>query len=191
MFELLHAPFPEGYGDELLPLAECKAHLRVTSDDEDELISILRDAAIEFVELYCSIKLGLVPGLRWEAQAFPQRGMTLLLAMKPVSEITSIEWLDRTGVAVAGDPASFRVSPTGSVQPSIGDAWPGSVGGSISIEFTAGYPAGQAPRSLLMAAKMFLGHLWAHREAVLDSGSAGEVPFGVVQLCRPFRAVRI
>jgi hypothetical protein len=42
-----------------------------------------------------------------------------------------------------------------------------------------------------MAAKMFLGHLWSHREAVVDSGTAGEVPFGVRQLCGPFVPVQI
>lgn len=192
IFELLHAPFPEGYGDELLPLAECKAHLRVTSEDEDDLISILRDAAIEFVEQYCSIRLGVVAGLVWRAERLPSHSTAkLLLGISPVASIQSVEWSDLAGAPVFGDPEDYRITSHGEVLPVVSGSWPVGVGGGVTITFTAGYEPGQAPRSLLMAAKMFLGHLWSHREAVIDSGTAGEVPFGVNQLCSPFRSVLI
>ncbi|MGF7152505.1 head-tail connector protein [Novosphingobium gossypii] len=192
IFELLHAPFPNGYSDALLPLAECKKHLRVTSPDEDDLIKVLRDAAIEFIEQYCAVRLGPMTGLRWRAQAFPcAASIPLMLSVSPVTEISAVTWRDGAGVEVIGVASNYRFSASGDVLPAINGRWPTGVGGSVVIEFSAGYPANGAPRSLLMAAKMFLGHLWMHREAVVDSGSTGEVPFGVRQLCSPFRRVLI
>ena len=50
VFELLHAPFPDGYAEALLPLAQCKKHLSIGGSlpvEEDALIAILRDAAIK------------------------------------------------------------------------------------------------------------------------------------------------
>lgn len=192
IFELLHAPFPDGYGDALLPLAECKTHLRVTSADEDDLIEVLRDAAIEFIEQYCAVRLGPVTGLRWQAQGFPSAAnVPVMLSASPVTAITAVTWRDGTGAEVVGVPGDYRVSAGGDVLPAIAGQWPSGVGGSVVIVFDAGYPEGEAPRSLLMAVKMFLGHLWTHREAVVDSGSMGEVPLGVRQLCAPFRRVLI
>ncbi|PNU02514.1 head-tail connector protein [Novosphingobium guangzhouense] len=192
IFELLHTPFPDGYGEALLPLAECKKHLRVTSSDEDELIEVLRDAAIEFIERYCAVRLGPMTGLRWQARGFPcAPSIPLMLSVSPVTAITSMTWRDGAGQEVTGVPGDYRVAASGDVLPAIAGRWPSGVGGSLAIEFSAGYPAGAAPKSLLMAAKMFLGHLWMHREAVVDSGSMGEVPFGVRHLCSPFRRVLI
>ena len=191
IFELLHAPFPDGYGEALLPLETCKEHLRVDGDEEDFLIEALRDAAIDFVERYCSLKLATTPDLEWYAGAFPRETDMLMLSMAPVTEITSIAWSSRSGAVVSGDPAGFRITPRGDVLPAVGSRWPRDVAGDIRIVFTAGYPAGKAPPSLLAAVRIFLGHLYTHREAVTDRGAEAEVPFGVRQLCSPFRRIFI
>lgn len=191
IFELLHAPFPEGYGEALLPLEACKEHLRVDGDEEDFLIEALRDAAIDFVERYCSLKLGATHDIEWYAGAFPRETDMLMLNMAPVTEITSVAWSSRSGAVVSGDPAAFRITPRGDILPAVGSRWPRDVGGDIRIVFTAGYPEGKAPPSLLAAVRLFLGHLYKNREAVTDRGTEAEVPFGVRQLCAPFRRVLI
>jgi hypothetical protein len=43
----------------------------------------------------------------------------------------------------------------------------------------------------MAAIRLFLGHLYKNREAVTDRGTEAEVPFGVRQLCAPFRRVLI
>lgn len=43
----------------LFTLEEAKAHLRVTTEDEDELIGAMADAAVQHCLLYCGV--GLVP----------------------------------------------------------------------------------------------------------------------------------
>lgn len=192
IFELLHAPFPVGYGDAILPLGDCKMHLRVDGDDEDDLISALRDAAIDFVERYCSVKLMVTEGMEWVATRFPLHITTSVrLGVEPVREIAAVSWLSLTGETIERDPASLRITPRGDILPVIGTDWPAMVAGDVVIRFTAGYDAGEAPPSLLSAVRLFLGHLYKNREAVVDSGDAGEVPFGVRQLCSPFRRIVI
>lgn len=148
IFELLHAPFPEGYGDAILSLEACKEHLRADGDDEDFLIEALRDAAIDFVEGYCSLKLGPASGIEWSAASFPRGSEVLTLSMGPVTAITSVAWLNRSGLPVQGSPADYRITARGDVLPKIGGRWPGDVGGDLRIVFSAGYPDGRRrPRS--------------------------------------------
>ena len=189
MFELGHVPMPEGYGDRILPLEDCKAHLRVMNDSEDALIAVLRDAAIEYVERYCGVKLGPVTGMTWRAEAFPSTGISL--AVRPVKAVTSIAWQDGSAEAVVGDVADFRVSESGELLPVVGGSWPPGVGGEIVVTFDAGYAEGAAPPSLLHAVRLMLGHLWLNREAVVAGPVSGEVPLGVSALCSPFRRVMI
>lgn len=191
IFELLHAPYASGYGEALLPLATCKEQLKVEITDDDDLIAILRDAALEFVERYCSLRLKETTGLIWKAERFPCAGQSIKLGVGPVSAITAIEWLDGDGATVNGTLSDYRLGLHNEVLPAIGGSWPSDVGGGVQITFTAGYADDAAPSSLLQAARMFLGHLYKFREAVTDRGTEAEVPFGVRQLCSRFRGVVI
>lgn len=192
IFELLHAPYPEGYGEAILTLQACKEHLRVDGEDDDSLIEALRDASIEFVERYCSVRLRATPGLEWRAAGFPiSASVALPLSISPVISIESVTWRDAGGAMVPGVLEDYRITARGDVFPAIGRQWPAGVGGDVSVTFTAGYADGAAPHSLVAAVRLFLGHLYKNREAVTDRGTEAEVPFGVRQLCAPFRRVLI
>jgi len=192
VFELLHAPFPDGYAEALLPLAQCKLHLSVEDDGDDDLIEALRDAAIEFVERYCSVRLAPIGDLVWRAEGFPcSVRQALSLGVSPVTQITAISWLDSSGAAVTGTVGDYRVSSRGEVLPAIGGSWPSDVGGGVEITFDAGYAADESPQSLLAAARLFLGHLWLNREAIITGTIAAETPFGVAALCSPYRRIGI
>ena len=191
-FELGHVPMPEGYGEGILPIDACKAHLRVTHDSENELIQALRDAAIEFVERYCGVRLGPVTGLTWRAESLPRcTSDSISLAVRPVTAITSIAWQDGDGTDVIGDVADYRVGASGELRPVIGGSWPSGVGGEVVVTFDAGFAEGEAPPSLLQAVRLMLGHLYMNREAATAGGAVGEVPLGVTSLCMPFRRVMI
>jgi uncharacterized phiE125 gp8 family phage protein len=190
IFELLHAPYPVGYCDAILDLEACREHLRVDDDADDDLIAALRDASIEFVERYCEIRLLSTEGIEWRAEGFPNN-RPISLSVSPVTAITAITWRNGSGNAVTGTPGDYRLTAKGDVSPAIAGQWPSGVGGDVVIQFTAGYAEGEAPPSLLAAVRMFLGHLYKNREAVTDRGTEGEVPFGVRQICAPFRRVII
>ncbi|MBB3034050.1 head-tail connector protein [Alteriqipengyuania lutimaris] len=192
LFELGHVPMPSGYGDAILSLDACKAHLRVSHDAEDDLIRALRDAAIEYVELYCGVKLGPVTGLTWRAQALPSfASASIDLAVRPVTAVTAMEWLGDEGSEVSADPGAFRFSEAGELRPIVGGQWPSDVGCDVVVTFDAGYAEGEAPPALLSAVRLMLGHLYMNREAVVTTGAGGVVPFGVSHLCTPFRPVMI
>lgn len=194
IFELLHAAMPDGYGEALLPLAQCKAHLGLMAEDTDDdaLVAAFRDAAIEFVERYCGLYLGPREGLIWRAERFPASDTApILLGAGPVTEITAISWTDNAGAPATGDVADYRAFSRGDVLPAWGETWPSDVSGGIEIEFTAGFPDNGCPASLLHAARLFLGHLWINREAIITGTIAEVTPFGVTALCSPFRRITI
>ncbi len=194
MFELQHVPMPEGYGEALLPLAECKDWLSVDQGETefDDLVAVLRDAAIEFIERFCELNLTSTTGQKWYGEAFPVSGRSLSLGMSGVTEIEAVSWLDTSGASVDGTVSDFRLlGARGDVVPAIGKAWPSDVGGGIQITFTAGYAEGAAPKSLLTAAKRFMAYLFMQREAVIIGTIAGEAPLGVTALCAPFRRIHI
>jgi len=184
---------PEGYGDGLLSLEACKQHLRVDDaddDSEDLLILALRDAAIEYVERYCAVKLAPVAGLTWRAEGLPHGGSGYIdLAVRPVTGITGIGWLDSAGAEVAGAPGNYRFEASGRLRPAPSLHWPSGVAGGVVVTFDAGYPAGEAPPMLLAAVRMMLGHLYLNREAVIVGTISGEAPLGVTALCSAFRPV--
>lgn len=190
LFELGHVPMPEGYGEEILSLDDCKAHLSLDPEDDefDLLVAALRDAAIEFVERHCSRKLGAVTGLTWNAEGLPSRaGDGVRLTILPVTGLTSIVWRDSAGEEVTGTADDFRVKLDGRVLPKVGKQWPTGVAGDVTITFDAGYSDGEAPPALLQAVRLMLGHLFMNREAVVAGAASGEVPLGVIALCNPFR----
>lgn len=187
LFHLTPSAPAEGYGEALLPLAAAKAHLRIESDitADDDLIAALRDAAINMVEQYCGLRLAVQTGL---VARFAGFGSGMRMGIGPASTVTvqSVSYVDATGSSVALASADWRVAVDGGLEPGIGRSWP-VASGPVSVTFSAGYPSGAAPSPLITAAKMFLAHLYANREAVVAGVVSGEVPMGFKMLCSSYR----
>lgn len=181
-FELTPLALPADYTETLLPLADCKAHLGYLEDDQDDLIMAYRDAAIDMVERYCGVRLGPVTDAAWRGESLPA---TLDLGVWPVTAINSVTWLDDTGALVEGDDDDWRVIRRGTIGLKPGRTLPSGIGGGVVIEFDAGFET--APPVLLAAARLFLGHLFIHREAVITGTISGEIPLGFKQLCAAYR----
>lgn len=184
-FELSPFALPADYGDGIVSLAEMKQHLRVLDDDEDDLIGLFRDAAVDMVERYCSLRLAPCTGLVWQAERLPGK---LQLGVGPVTSITGLTYLDNVGASQSADVAGLRVGVGGVVQPLPGSSWPSGVAGGVSLTFTAGFTAANRPAALVQAVKMFCAHLFLNREAVTANGAAGgEIPLGFRMLCGAYR----
>lgn len=183
-FELAPFALPADYGESIVPLDAMKDHLGVLHADEDDLISALRDAAVDMVERYCGLYLAPRAGVVWRGEELPS---PLGLGVWPVTAITAISWLDEAGATVTGTPADWRIVRRDTIALKPGKALPTNFGGGARITFTAGFTEAERPAALVSAVKLFGAHLYKHREAVITGTISGEIPFGFRQLCGLYR----
>ena len=163
----------------VLSLDLVKAHLRVTHDDEDALISQYLAAAIASVEKLTG-KLLTRRTVTQDASCFG-RFMPLHWGPNPAS--LTIEYLD--GAMVEQTIADARIA-RGRVYPAA--SWPSAVDGSVLLTYTAGFAT--VPDDLIAAVLLLTGHMWINREAVTDR-PAHEVPLAVESLTHPYRSVLV
>lgn len=180
MFELVAAALPDG--EAIVPLAECKDHLRIIGTDEDVLIAALRGAAIDFVQQYSKVRLS-PQAMVWRGR-FNAGGIEMGTA--PVTAIASIRYRDNAGSEVTLDPSEYTIGMHGRVIPATNRKWPGAVSeieNAVTIEFTAGFSSGGVPPTLIAAVKIMLSHLYRNRGDMPTKGTTGEVPPAVLSLC--------
>jgi uncharacterized phiE125 gp8 family phage protein len=172
-------------GEAVLPIVDAKAHLRVLHDDEDPLIEALRDAAIDWVERYCSVSLG-VRSYVWHGSGLCD---AVMLPIGPVVAVQSVNYLDTAGVSAALVSTDWRLAGN-RLMSAPGKSWPATLSGAgaVSVAFTAGFadPATDA-RALVAAVKMLMGNLYKFREDAISGTIVSEVPMGVTALCSGYR----
>jgi uncharacterized phiE125 gp8 family phage protein len=185
-----------------LSLAEAKAHLRVTSADEDGLIAGYILAAREFVENATHLRLitqtldyTLDDG--WPCVIARGRYRTRIeLPVKPVASVTSISYVDGSGVSQTLAANQYVVRTDGTVpfiEPAYGVSWPSvrCQSAAITVRFVAGTALSDVPNPLMQAMRLLVAHANEHREAVSASGTFTEVPLGVEAFLSPYRYTRM
>jgi len=153
---------------EPVSLDELKAHLRVDTADEDDLIDAVNAAAREWVEEYTARQLveavyewtlPRFPGQRWPAHV--EHGETwhtpgfvtagdapLHLPRAPVRSIDDISYVDNDGQSqsfTAFQTDLSRVTTPPVVMPGAGETWPAVAPerlDGVTVTFTAGYEPG-------------------------------------------------
>ena len=183
-FELAPFDLPSGYGEGVLSLEDAKEHLGVLGTDFDDLIGLLRDAAVDMVERYCGVYLAPRTGVEWTAERLC---LPVELGVSPVTAVSHVTWLGHGGAAVSGDGAVFRIAERGRLLAVPGQALPSGVAGGVRITFDAGYTDANRPAALVRAVAMFTAHLFNHREAVASGTIGGEIPLGFRTLCNAYR----
>jgi uncharacterized phiE125 gp8 family phage protein len=189
LFTLTPVDIVEGYGEGILSLADAKAPLRVDADytDDDDLIGLLRDAAIDAVEKYCNVRLARTTGIVARFEGFGP-GMRMGVGPEATVDVTGISYIDSAGEPVTVDGATngWRLDVLGRVIPAVGAAWP-STYGPVTVTFDAGYTDANRPAALVQAARFMLAHLYSQREAVLTGTISGELPLGFRFHCDRYR----
>lgn len=187
LFTLTPIDVAEGYGEGILPLADAKRHLRVDADfeDDDPLIEVLRDAAVDAVEKYCNIRLAETTGM---VARFADFGPGMRAGIGPAASVlvTGVSYVDSAGEAADIDAGGWRLDVLGNLLPALNTAWPTSYG-PVTVTFTAGYTAANRPPALVQAARFMLAHLYAQREAVITGTISSEAPLGFRFLCDQYR----
>ncbi len=178
-----------------LPLAEFRAHLRLSSgfaDDttEDGLLDTYLRAAMATVEGRVSRALF--------ARDFTLRlshwrdGYAERLPLAPVTAINAVTLIAADGAETTVAPTRYRLDADG-MRPRIeaaGSALPTiPTGGAVVIAFTAGFGASWSdiPADLRQAVLLLAAQLYENR----DSGARADLDFGVRALLERWRDIRI
>jgi len=182
---------------EPLTAAEAKAHLRVTTADEDALIGSLITAARQRVEEITGLSL---ISQTWEyaLNAFPEATRrnplgAIWLPRGPLQSITSITYTDPDGDSQTLDAASYtadtRALP-GQVVPAYGESWPSTraVLNAVVVKYVGGFgdDGTDVPEPIRQALRIDLATLFEYRENLIAGGNVA--PVGTVQaLLAPYR----
>lgn len=176
----------EGPAVEPVLLAEAKAHLRLTTDDENDLVGALITAGRVAVETEIRRVL-IAQGWRVIVEKWPADGVTLPLI--PALSVEAVRAVDDEGVETQlseddyeFDPADFSITL---------DPVAGAV--RYEIDFTAGYGAAgtDVPQPLRQAIRLLVTHWYEHRSAVSLGDDPAATPLGYRELVAPYRRMAL
>jgi uncharacterized phiE125 gp8 family phage protein len=148
---------------EPVSLAEAKAHLRLTTDDEDEALTRRIVAARKLVERRSGLAL---IAQSWSAFAddWPSSG-TFHLPLWPVIEVAALKVHGEEGEAQEIDPAHYFCDLVSRPARLVLRPWrvwakPGRIANGVEIAFTAGFgaSAGTVPGDLREAVLRMIAH---------------------------------
>ena len=173
---------------DVVSTADCKAHLRVLHSDEDALIGAYRDAACEYVQNYCGVRL-----TNTSAQLKTSRtGGIVELPIAPLKGITHVKYKASSSDTLTTFDASnytFELSRVPAVVKfnSSMAVHPYHVH-PVEITVNCGYASGAVPAPILQAIKFLVGHFYENRESSMER-KLHNVPFGVHALLNPYRII--
>lgn len=171
---------------EPLTLTEVKEHLRVTFDNEDTLLTRLIAGAREAFERETGRQL-LTATWRGFLDRFPLSDREAIeVAKPPLSTLTSITYIDTSGVSQTWDAAAYTVEAfagpfagRGMVFPKAEQLYPLTrrIPNAVTVNFDAGYgAAADVPDEIKEAMLAWIGHHYEHRELVVMGASPSLVP---------------
>jgi uncharacterized phiE125 gp8 family phage protein len=157
---------------EPITLAEAKAHLRISHDAEDDLISALIASARDLCEQETGRAL-LPQTWRKTYDNFPD---VIELAILPVISVSSFEYTDANGEDYALLPVGYALDNASNdrsawLVPAAGYRWPYTYQGinGVRVEFISGYAnAASVPAALRQWMLLQIGHWHKNRESVAD-----------------------
>lgn len=188
MLSLYTAPAAEP-----VTLEEVRIYLRIDSTEEEALLAALIVAARNAAE---TITRRALITQTWDycLDAFPI--WTLAIPMAPLQSITSIKYVDDSGVEQTLAPADYRVdsvSAPARIQPAYGKEWPTprEVSNAVTVRFVAGHgTAAQVPECIKTWIKMRVASLYEQREQFVIGQPIQALPHPFLDgLLDPFRVI--
>lgn len=177
--------------EEPLTLAEAKLHLRVTSTNEDALITSLIQAARERCEDVTMRSL-VTRTVDAYLDAWPESGV-VNLPYPPVASIVSVKYTDSTGTQNTMNALDYYLAQGyGRLALGYGKTWPVAElqpVEAIVVRYTAGYGAASAvPAWVKHAMRLLIAHWYIHREEVTMGTVGHTMPEAALTLLRANRA---
>ena len=179
---------------EPLTLVEAKAHLRLDTTDEDDLVTALIVAARHVVERETRRAL-ITQTWRVILDAWPDPN-TFKIPLAPFISLSAIRTYDALNVATVLSAATYYVDAqpgAARVQFTTQPPNPGRAIAGIELDVVAGYGAAAAsvPEPLRLAMRMLVARWFEARgDAAVDAG-AQNLPPVIDALLAPFRLMRL
>jgi uncharacterized phiE125 gp8 family phage protein len=158
-----------------IALATLKEFVRVDGDDYDAQLEAFAAAAVDHIEMMCSIRLA-PQGVELLADEWADLAN---LPIGPVTDIVSIHYADVAGAEQLLDAGSYELAgadlATG-IRPSFGSTWPiaRAIAGAIRVTLTVGYV--DPPPAVLAAALYHASDIFAFRETAVVGTVAAKIP---------------
>lgn len=179
---------------EPLSLTEAKAHLRLDTVDEDDLVTALIVAARQIVEKATGLAL-LTQTWRIIADSWPAP-LQVKLPLRPFASLAAIRVYDAANVATVLAAATYFVDAqpyAARVQFANSPPMPGRAIAGIELDVVAGFGATAAsvPEPLRLALRMLVAHWFEARGDAAGDASPRQIPVVVEALLQPFRRLRL
>ncbi len=182
---------------EPVSLDGAKLHLRVTSEDEDELIRGLIQQARDWVELYTGRAL-MTQTWDLKLDAFPCEDGPVWLPKPPLVSVTHVKYYDTDGTLQTWATSNYVVDAPAGPHARVGKIdtaylvdWPTTreMPNAVQVRFVCGYGvAGQVPAGLKGAMNILMGTWFGPgRESVKVGNIVTPVPHTVDALLWPFK----
>ncbi|MEO1921824.1 MAG: head-tail connector protein [Sphingomonadaceae bacterium] len=167
---------------EPITVAEAKAQCRVTSSDEDNLLTAYIAAARLFVEQYTGLRI-VEQTVEIRAGGFSDLAH---LPVAPLQSITSIKYLDRDGAEqtlAASVYEGVLIGLAPSIRLKVNQSWPSvrSASDAVRVVAVAGYASTPEP---IKQALLLIVASW------FDSREVGPIPAGAMALLTNYRRER-
>ena len=178
-------------------LSEAKRHLRVDTSDEDELIDTLISAATETAQHFLRRQL-VSATWKYTLDDWPEE--TINPPYPPLNSVTQIQYVDTDGNTQTLSNALYTVYTNvepGAIERAWNCDWPSTrtVRDAVQVTYVAGYGLASAvPAPFRGAIKLLVGHLYEHREAVLElapGARIAELPHAYKSLLWPYRILTV
>ncbi len=187
---LLNGPFMEP-----VSLTEAKLHIRLDSDNEDDLLKALITTARLHVERLTK-RIFLQQTWRFYADTLPEDGL-LEIPLGPLVSIDKVTFYNGEGMPKLIEPQDY-VSDISShparikFRPTVIKAPKKALNG-IEIDFQVGFGITtlDVPRDLRQAVLMLVAHWYENRSEVSADFNLSPTPKGVDALIAPYRCVRL
>lgn len=169
----------------IVALAMAKDHLRVTTNDEDALITGYIAAAQSSIDGPLGwLGRSIVPQiLEARTSSF---GRLDRLPFGPVISVESVEYTDAAGIEQTVDPDRYEISE-GGLTLTEASSWPAARAGAeaVRVRYQAGYET--VPQAVVQAVLLLVAQWYRVRSAVNVGNIVSSLPNGVEALLSPYR----
>jgi uncharacterized phiE125 gp8 family phage protein len=194
MYDFTRTTLVTGPDVEPVDLYEVRAHLRVTHNEEDELLNALITAARVTVETITRRSL-ITQEWKLFLNGFPA-GSEIRLPHTPVKSVTSLDYYDQEGNLQTLDPQKYwldQASAPAKVILRDGEVFPDVQQGrpnSVEVTYQAGYgdEAGDVPAPIRHAIKLVVAHLYENPD-IVSAGQLSTIPMSCDYLLTPYRVI--